>query len=216
MEEEPGVGKRTKSRSPPGRETPPGPESYCPPYLRLSWTLVPSAERRGAVLPIVGICLFGAGDGGRGARAGLCQLQIAAGADPPQALTALGGARQTAARAMPASNCSPSNFPCPWEPGSTKKFHQLKCCAPEHLPNARHPRKVRGLQTPLLGGKDIYKQAFSSPLPSLVDGLQTEVFGKGGLPEGLGEISLFEDQRHMAACATSVLHGMLETLSPSL
>lgn len=69
------------------------------------------------------------------------------------------------------------------------------------------------MQTQLLGGKDIYKQAFSSPLPSLVDGLQTEAFGEGGLPEGLGEISLFEDQRHMAACATSLLHGMLETLS---
>ena len=37
--------------------------------LEFSWTLVPSAERRGAVLPIMGICLFGAGDGGRGARA---------------------------------------------------------------------------------------------------------------------------------------------------
>lgn len=67
------------------------------------------------------------------------------------------------------------------------------------------------MQTQLLGGKDIYKQAFSSPLPSLVDGLQTEAFGEGGLPEGLGEISLFADPRHMAACATSILHGMLET-----
>lgn len=158
----------------------PGPPPRSPPSL-----LPPDSESclRSAPRP-----------GGRGARAGLCRLHIAAGADPPQALTALGGAQQTAARAMPASNCSPFNFPCPWEPGSTKKFHQLKCCAPEHLPNARHPRKVRGLQKPLLRGKDIYKQAFSSPLPSLVDGLQTEVFGEGGLPEGLGEISLFEDQ----------------------
>lgn len=57
-----------QSRSPPGSATP-GPESCCPPYLRLGWTPVPWAGGRGAVLPIVGICLFGAGDGGRGARA---------------------------------------------------------------------------------------------------------------------------------------------------
>lgn len=63
-----GAGKRTKSSSPPGRATP-GPESYCPPYLRLSWTLVPSAGRRGSCPSDRGYLFIPGGGRQAGARA---------------------------------------------------------------------------------------------------------------------------------------------------
>lgn len=63
-----GQGRGQRAALPPGRATPVS-ESYCPSYLTLSWTLVPPGGRRGAVLRILGICLFGAGEAGRGTRA---------------------------------------------------------------------------------------------------------------------------------------------------
>lgn len=56
-----------KEQSSAGGERPPGPESYCPPYLRLSWTLVPSAGRRSCPSDRGQAGLFRAGTAG-GAR----------------------------------------------------------------------------------------------------------------------------------------------------
>lgn len=89
---------------------------------------------------------FPPGHGWAGLRQDSCGILIvteaepAAGSDSPQR-----GARpgiNEPLGAAPASNCSPSNFPYPWEHCSTKKFHQLKCCTPEHLPNVPHLTKV--------------------------------------------------------------------------
>lgn len=61
--------------------------------------------------------------------------------------------QQRATRAAPASNCSPSSFPYPREPSSTKKFHQLKCCAPEHICPMRPIRGRSGFADVAAGRK---------------------------------------------------------------
>lgn len=62
----------------------------------------------------------------------------------PRAVTSHRGCHQS--RAVPfwaqsASDCSPFNRPCPWGP-SSRKVHQLQCCAPEHLPNVSRLTEV--------------------------------------------------------------------------
>lgn len=114
-----------------------GPPPLCPHSL-----LLPDLET------YLQLCAapFPLGHGWAGLRQDSCGILIvteaepAAGSDSSQRGTRPGINEPLGA--APASNCSPSNFPYPWEHCSTKKFHQLKCCTPEHLPNVPHLTKV--------------------------------------------------------------------------
>lgn len=132
------------------------------------------------------------------APAGLCRMLIATGADraagsdsprrrEPGSREPL-GPRQPLIVHPPVSPALGNRVPqrnfISWNAARLNMFAQ---CAPSE--------EGLGLQTLLLGGKDIYTPAFSASPPPQVDGLQTEAFGEGDLPEGLGEISLFADAK---------------------
>ena len=103
--------------------------------------------------------------------------------------------QRRATRAPPASNCSPSSFPLPSGTEFHKEISSVEMLLAWTFAQCAPSEEGLGLQTLLLGGKDISTPAFSASPPPQVDGLQTEAFGEGDLPAGLGEISLFADAK---------------------